>query len=193
MKTQTMLVMVVAVFLLGSNLVLAKDSPKAETSSYTAHADETLSEIALRLYGRAAYFPKIARWNNLHAPYHLEAGMNLVLKEPPTLTMEEGNLKVLESCRKRLGIEAPQSTPVSVETLTREADGEEKKGKLPQASASYRKARELSPDNLTAWFSEISLEMKQGKTDDAKETARLLVEKRPEMKEVPLVRDLLKD
>ncbi len=61
-----------------------------------------LGEIAIRLYGRVWMWPKMARWNALAPPYHLEIGQWLDLLEAPTISRAEGDLRLLEMWRKQL-------------------------------------------------------------------------------------------
>ena len=66
-------------------------------------ADEPmLSEIAVKYYGKASYWQRIAEWNHLAEPYFLKPGQKLTLRKEPRLSNHAGKTKLLNMWRDRI-------------------------------------------------------------------------------------------
>jgi len=78
--------------------------PAAPTKAflYAINGERSLSEVALRLYGNANQWEKIAKWNKMGPPYKITPSTKLSLQEKPTLTRAQGDQLVLQMWMKRL-------------------------------------------------------------------------------------------
>ena len=72
---------------------------------YEVTDPHTLGEISLILYGTQKKWGKIAEWNHIEAPYHVKKWQKILLKEPPTITEEEGYRLLLEMWKNRLHLD----------------------------------------------------------------------------------------
>lgn len=140
----------------------SKGKLPARRSQYTVDGDiPTLGEISRYLYGKARRFKEIARWNHIPSPYKISVGQKLILKEPPTLTPEEGRQQLVQMGR-RLGLKgwnaeqsilAPRSHPTeSNRPEIHEGVAQFERGDFKGAFASFRSGRNIDPHPLPPWF-----------------------------------------
>jgi len=94
----------------------------------------SLTELALRLYGDASLWKEIAQWNNIQAPFLIEAQQKLVLKKKPTLTPAQGDERVLQMWRRRLSEGAKWQV---VQQDEAELDGRSAWGVSPSLGVTY--------------------------------------------------------
>ncbi len=92
-------------------LLLGAEAAAAKTAEYVVRRDDTLKDIAVRLYGDVAAWHEIAEWNHLKNPNHLFVGTRLTLKKAPTVSEEEGNRLLLTRWRGYLENHQPKVDP----------------------------------------------------------------------------------
>ena len=160
----------------------------------------TLGEIAVRLYGTGRKWRDIAKWNHLTPPYPLAVGQKLILEDPPTLTRDEGEKKLLEFWQDRLKV-APEET--TEETRTPDSMKPEElfsagmlyldRNQYERAFVYFRKARELSPKDVNNWIYEIRTLRLLNRDKEARKTTGILLQWRPDLKVLPVFREMLKN
>ena len=75
--------------------------PTPQGFIYRIRANETLSEISVRLFGTTQMWRKIARWNHMEAPYVIRAGKDVKIKKAPTISLAQGDERLRMMWRKR--------------------------------------------------------------------------------------------
>jgi hypothetical protein len=80
---------------------------RAQAEPYSVQEGDSLGTIALRLYGDAGQWRKIAKENHLSPPYRLRTGQKLNVKLE-TLPSEAGKEKVVSFWREVLGRRSPE-------------------------------------------------------------------------------------
>lgn len=182
--------------------------------SATLEEGESLSQLALRLYGKASMWESIARWNGLAPDRPLRAGQKLTLLEPPTLDDRAGRQKLLEMWRKRLGGEttpvnalttpsknSPVSDPEYAALIPKKpklastpgarahlATGQKliQARKFEEALLELKQARTLEPRLVQAWYLEIRALQELERPDRAEETRAQAFQAIPRLREDPL-------
>lgn len=108
-------------FMLGISTAVANPVPSPSTPLVLApeatykvrESGESLSLVALRLYGKSSKWKSIAELNGLKAPYRLKISQVLRLPIAPTLTKAQGDQKILAYWRKHFGL-GEEKAPVIV-------------------------------------------------------------------------------
>jgi tetratricopeptide (TPR) repeat protein len=79
----------------------------------------------------------------------------------------------------------------SYDDYFKEGEAQDKSRHFEEAAASFKKAREINPKSFAAWLCEIAVLKKLGRQAEAKTTAMALVEREPQLKNIPVIRNLL--
>jgi tetratricopeptide (TPR) repeat protein len=199
--------------------VASQDAQAGKRWSYVVKSDESLGEISTRLYGTVRMARKIALWNHLRSPNSIRPGQKLRLEVKPRYFGKSGDRQVLAMWRRRMGLEkdtaSPKPAPVpahfkeslqvaeaaesaemkqdelSAETLLAQGEKLLEAGKTAEAYESFHRSRELNDEPPAPWFFEIRALDLLKRQDEAREVARKLADKHPELAMVPLVRNHL--
>jgi tetratricopeptide (TPR) repeat protein len=79
----------------------------------------------------------------------------------------------------------------SYDDYFKEGEVQDKSQHFEEAAASFKKAREINPKSFAAWLCEIAVLKKLGRQAEAKTTAMALVEREPQLGNIPVIRNLL--
>ena len=216
--------------------VTAAESPKSE---YVVEQYDTVSIVAIRLYGKMSMWKKIVEWNELKSPYGLKPGRKLKLELTPTVSRKRGNRLVVARYIRLLNrrkiaatkelASLPSGTPsmpieqeipeenklkdepqflAAVQQAQQEAKEENPEvfsadvllnqgeklfdeQKYKPALAKFRASQKLDPEPVTVWMYEVRTLKILKRNREARDAAKELVDRHPEMKSVPVIRALL--
>ena len=188
--------------------------------THTITTEASLLEVSIRLYGTSRHWRRIARLSKLRQPYAIWPGRVLRLPKAATLALSEGDRAVLKMWRRRLELrskanepptrsepaflahleEARKETLESLDTGQAEARQLFEEGERLFKAKSYeaaldklRRSRGLNSEPLPTWFYEFRALRMLEREEEAKGLARELLQRRPDLKSLPMFQPMLKD
>lgn len=157
------------IFLVSCSGALARDDEKGiKKQIYIIKKGDTLSEVSTRLFGTSKRTKELAEYNNIPNPNLIFVGQKIQFRS--------------ESQKESLD-------PVD---LFEKGKSYFNEGAYEKALALFIKSREMKPENIPAWFYEVSTYLKLRNEKQAKNTALELLKTHPEYAGLPLFSETLK-
>ncbi len=186
-----------------------KQDPQEHFKKFTVTKEApTLGEISRFVYGTTKRWQEIAEWNNLKPPYMVREGQELLLKESPKITPNEGSVELNKMWKQQLKLDQDRSPAAAFDqgemivksyskptTPNAQAEAFFQRGQqlyqqndFKGAAESFRKSREVNKELISSWIFEMQSLKKLGQIDSEEKTRLLFLKNHPGMSDLPSVR-----